>query len=632
MNRLRRFILPIFAAAALLLTNTPVDAFHYYDPGPTGLIGMGQPTIYQQFELEKGERFLDVTMTVDGEDVEAHTDDDTGMLWYTPSSPLSPGQHNVYLRVKVRHPRASKGYYYYPVESELSFTVDEETHEVPEPDQQAMAVLDYVNQIRRAAGAAPVAYNRSLGAAAYWHARYMAENNSYAHEQQAGKPLFIGEHPWDRATYFGYIRRFGMAEDIHQISDPLPAVDDWLSGPYHRFPIIAPESAEIGFGTADRYAVLDFGMGEARDQVVVWPYAGQADVPIAWDGLENPTPLRLYPGVEAPVGSVVSLQFGRQVESLRLEEASLTAADGPPVSFMTFTPQNDDHLSDGLFLIPYEPYAPGTTYEVAVAGEVTFQDGEKERFQERWRFTTAGEKPAVKEPEPADPPEETPPGEPVTPDPPGETAPPAEPAPPDPTPDLAAPVNLSDIQGHWAAEQIAQLVRAGVVGGYPDGTFRPDAPLTRSAFVKMLETALGLPLQPGVSSFTDTAGHWSAQGGYLGSALQAGIIQQADYPGGRFEPERSITRDEIAVMLARAAGLPLPDVRPGQYTEAQISGRLFRDVSTWAHPAHVEAAVEAGLVTGYAENDGTFTFRPNDPATRAEAVVMVLRLMNLVNG
>ena len=46
--------------------------------------------------------------------------------------------------------------------------------------------------------------------------------------------------------------------------------------------------------------------------------------------------------------------------------------------------------------------------------------------------------------------------------------------------------SFSDIQGHWAQEQIEAAVRSGWVNGYPDGTFRPDATVTRAEFVKML--------------------------------------------------------------------------------------------------------------------------------------------------
>ena len=59
---------------------------------------------------------------------------------------------------------------------------------------------------------------------------------------------------------------------------------------------------------------------------------------------------------------------------------------------------------------------------------------------------------------------------------------------------MAAPSESSfpDTQGHWAQEQIEAAVRSGWVSGYPDGTFRPDATITRAEFVKMLLSATNM--------------------------------------------------------------------------------------------------------------------------------------------
>ena len=51
---------------------------------------------------------------------------------------------------------------------------------------------------------------------------------------------------------------------------------------------------------------------------------------------------------------------------------------------------------------------------------------------------------------------------------------------------------LSDIQGHWAQQQIEQAVSEGWVNGYPDGTFRPDETITQAEFTKLLLAAFQL--------------------------------------------------------------------------------------------------------------------------------------------
>ena len=52
---------------------------------------------------------------------------------------------------------------------------------------------------------------------------------------------------------------------------------------------------------------------------------------------------------------------------------------------------------------------------------------------------------------------------------------------------------MNDIGGHWAAAEIQQAVSTGYVQGYPDGTFRPDAGVTRAEFVTMLDGAFQVP-------------------------------------------------------------------------------------------------------------------------------------------
>jgi len=197
---------------------------------------------------------------------------------------------------------------------------------------------------------------------------------------------------------------------------------------------------------------------------------------------------------------------------------------------------------------------------------------------------------------------------------------------------LARPVGGQfDVDGHWAEDAIARLLDAGVLAGYGDGTFRPDAPLSRAAFVKMLVAGLGLRLLPGeTGGFADASGHWVADGGYLGAAVAADLVRPEEYPDGRFDPERPILREEIAVLLVRALGREADALAtPLMLTDgaAQIAGRWFADAGEWQRPRHVAEAVRAGLISGYPEPDGRYTFRPDRTATRAEAAAMLVRAL-----
>lgn len=182
-----------------------------------------------------------------------------------------------------------------------------------------------------------------------------------------------------------------------------------------------------------------------------------------------------------------------------------------------------------------------------------------------------------------------------------------------------AATTLEDVSGHWAEKMILRMVQLGVVSGYEDGTFRPDSCLTRAHFVKMLVAATGLePVTAPVSTFPDTVAHWVHTQGYLEAAVGAYIIVPADYPRGLFEPERYITRQEMAMMVVRTLDLD---------TEARLlTGTILGFSDGPVIPArargYVALAVARGVVTGYDNR-----FSPNDPATRAQAVTMIGRML-----
>jgi uncharacterized protein YkwD len=193
-----------------------------------------------------------------------------------------------------------------------------------------------------------------------------------------------------------------------------------------------------------------------------------------------------------------------------------------------------------------------------------------------------------------------------------------------------------DVKGTWAEGYVTRLVDLGIINGYGDGTFRPNETLTRSAFIKMLVASLELPLLAGdTGGFTDTTGSWVAEKGYLGPAVAAGIVGPLDYPGGCLSPEGNITREEIAVMIVRAMGLggeagsrvvPAPDGR------TTIGERVFADVGAWQSPGYIAVAVDRGVVKGFQEPDGTYTFRPAASATRAQAAAMISGMLDALTA
>ena len=115
------------------------------------------------------------------------------------------------------------------------------------------------------------------------------------------------------------------------------------------------------------------------------------------------------------------------------------------------------------------------------------------------------------------------------------------------------PVNFTDISGHWAEATIRAAASAGIVKGYEDGTFRPGNTVTRAEFAVMLIGALGTEGSAGTLSFNDRdrIPAWAAPS--IAEAVRAGIV--SGYPDGTFRPSSNITRMEMAAMIASAKGL-----------------------------------------------------------------------------
>jgi len=116
-------------------------------------------------------------------------------------------------------------------------------------------------------------------------------------------------------------------------------------------------------------------------------------------------------------------------------------------------------------------------------------------------------------------------------------------------------IKLTDIAGHWAEANIKQAIIDGIVTGYADGTFKPNRMVTRAEFAVMLMKALKLEGNGNDLTFKDTVniGSWAQKA--VAQAVEAGIIKGKE--DGTFRPNAAITRSEMAAMVARTLNLTL---------------------------------------------------------------------------
>lgn len=136
----------------------------------------------------------------------------------------------------------------------------------------------------------------------------------------------------------------------------------------------------------------------------------------------------------------------------------------------------------------------------------------------------------------------------------------------------------------WAANYIGYMQQFGIVTGYEDGSFRPDAPVTRAEFAAIASRFE--KLTQGSASFTDVPDtHWAVR--YINFAATRGWV--TGYEDGTFKPEHSITRAEVAAVTCRL----LERSADQTYIRSHIGElRTFADVteSHWAYWYAMEAA------------------------------------------
>ena len=98
----------------------------------------------------------------------------------------------------------------------------------------------------------------------------------------------------------------------------------------------------------------------------------------------------------------------------------------------------------------------------------------------------------------------------------------------------------------WYNNAVSTLSNAGIIDGYEDGTFKPDGNITRAEFATIAVRFFEATYDGG-DLFSDIAGHWAQD--YINEAANAGIVD--GYPDGTFRPQQYITRAEAMTMVNR---------------------------------------------------------------------------------
>lgn len=176
---------------------------------------------------------------------------------------------------------------------------------------------------------------------------------------------------------------------------------------------------------------------------------------------------------------------------------------------------------------------------------------------------------------------------------------------------------------HWANSAVMRMADLGILGGYADGTFRPDNDVSRDEFATMMVRTLQLDVSQGVkSSFSDVAdNYWAlpyieAAKGYLTGYLNS----QGQYT---FKPSAKAVREDMAVALVKALGYSIDSANLSLLDDYTDAGNISDNLKPY-----VALAIENGLMSGVVDADGNKTFSPMSDITRAEAAALLVNVID----
>lgn len=182
---------------------------------------------------------------------------------------------------------------------------------------------------------------------------------------------------------------------------------------------------------------------------------------------------------------------------------------------------------------------------------------------------------------------------------------------------LAQASTFPDVQGHWAQTFIEALAAQDIIRGFPDGTFRPDAPVTRAQYAALIRKAFARNTVRNPIQFVDVPiTYWAYDA--IQEAYQIGFLE--GYPNSIFQPEQNIPRVQALVSLSNGLNLT------AQADTRTVLSRYFQDAAQIPNYAvnSIAAATENSIVVNY---PNVAFLNPNQIATRADVAAFIYQAL-----
>jgi uncharacterized protein YkwD len=245
------------------------------------------------------------------------------------------------------------------------------------PPEQALAA---VNELRAHMGLACMTLVPEISTASQKHCEYYQQNKAdktciaNAHEEVETCPGFVAKSFATRMTEAGY-QGSPRSEVMAFSGEPASAIAQWVNSVYHRTPLLSPWIREMGYGATADCDTVDMGAGPKSpdDQTALYPWPGQVDVPLSFDGSrEGPMPPK--PPTGWPSASPIHV-YVKGYTATTHDVFVDGSCDPLPHQWL---PEKEQ-----LMLYPDAPFKKATKYRVVITGT---RGGKSLSFD--WTFTT----------------------------------------------------------------------------------------------------------------------------------------------------------------------------------------------------------------------------------------------------
>lgn len=375
-RKLVKSLIPIIALASLFAIQPSfgqtIEGYHGAF-GPQGIVRISSPVLSWKVWADPGQSLTSLKMVVDGQPVDATYDANSQMLSWTPTKPLSAGNHQVQCVVVVENLLRMK--------QSWSLTVAEDaTSTLPEESSVQDKILQFINDFRTQQGLPLGTVNGALAAAAKAHSHYLALNHTFGHTEQPGNSGFVGNNLEERYNAFGWTG--GGYEDVgvEMGGSAHQTIADLFAAPYHRIPFLQPGALSVGAADESHRTTVEFSYSNDNG-LELSPANHAVGQPNAWDGSEIPSPLRFW-DTHGPYGYPIMIAGFGADHVISGGHIALSDSNGNWIDCYCSNPKTDTELRSALLAIPKYPL-PNGVYEAHA--KVEFANGKNQDIS--WAFS-----------------------------------------------------------------------------------------------------------------------------------------------------------------------------------------------------------------------------------------------------